>query len=192
MHMVGAPAGWAGLGGVWTAKCVEAMCEPWGLALKGVVKQVSALWAQRAGEAVRPGPATNRVGQSGRRFATVATQKWSFVSPWHYARPSVPRGSRLSDTAIRKSPALLVPLTPIRCPYVARTHKSNTMWIHLFVDQAPMLHSVVCMDEGCRARGHPRCVRQIVPFEVAITYLPFPVSAALDPAPSQQQTERTQ
>ena len=49
----------------------------------------------------------------------------------------------------------------------------------LFVDQAPMLYSVVCMHEACR--GHPRCVRQIVPFEVALTYLPFPVSTALDP-----------
>ena len=181
VHMVGAPSDWAG--GVWTAKCVGEMCESWGLTLEGVVAQVSALWAQRTGQMVtratdrvhNPGVMGLRQGDAGDttdEFRVACALCETLGPAW------VPAGYRVWDR-FRDERVFIFDLIRMQCPYVGRVHKQNHTYIHLFVDQAPMLYSVVCMHEGCR--GHPRCVRQIVPLEVALTYLPFPVSTALDP-----------
>jgi hypothetical protein len=186
VHLVGAPAGWAG--GVWTAKCVEAMCEPWGITLEEVVAQVSAMWAQRTGGVVTK--VTNRLPNPGamgcdRGDAGGATEEFHVASALCEALGPAwaPAGRTVWAHDVQRVSTtermLIVQLMPMVCPYAGRVHKNNMTNIHLFVDQAPMLYSVVCMDEACR--GHPRCVKQIVPFEVAMTYLPFPVSTVLDP-----------
>jgi hypothetical protein len=186
VHMVGAPSDWAG--GVWTAKCVGEMCESWGLTLEGVVAQVSALWAQRTGQMVtratdrvhNPGVMGLRQGDAGDttdEFRVACALCETLGPAW------APAGRVVWAQDVLRVPTtermLILQLRPMVCPYAGRVHKNNMINIHIFVDQAPMLYSVVCMDEGCR--GHPRCVRQIVPLEVALTYLPFPVSTALDP-----------
>ena len=178
VHLVGAPAGWAG--GVWTAKCVEAMCEPWGITLEEVVAQVSAMWAQRTGGMVekgtnrvrRPGAVACDAGDAGAEFRVACALCETLGPAW------VPAGYRVWDK-FRDERVFIFDLARLCCPYVGRVHKQNHTYIHLFVDRAPMLYSVVCMHEACR--GHPQCVKLVVPFEVAMTYLPFPVSTALDP-----------
>ena len=187
VHMVGAPADWAG--GVWTAKCVGEMCESWGLTLEGVVAQVSALWAQRTGEMVTR--ATNRVhnpGVMGLRQGDagdttdefrVACALCETLGPAWVPDGRVVWAQQIASLNCTER-VMMVQLGQMHCPYANRTHKSKARhFIHLFLDRAPMQYSLACMADGCK--GHANRSLQIVPLEVALTYSPFPVSTALDP-----------
>ena len=98
---MGAPAGWAG--GVWTAKCVEAMCEPWGITLEGGC----------GASECNVGPTDRRDGHQGDKSgaqprgnggssAMLAMHDRSSVLPVLCARHSAPPGSRPAYGSGRK------------------------------------------------------------------------------------------